>query len=73
MKIRETQAIGSTSRYDAAAAESTLLELEAQFAAGEIERQAYFDKKKSLVRLFIKATTSPMKRRPNWESSDYTD
>lgn len=63
MRIRETSAIGSQSRYDATAAEETLQELEAQYAAGEIERHAYFEKKRSLVRLFLKATTNPKRKR----------
>lgn len=62
MKIRETGTIGSQSRFDAPAAEETLQELEAQYAAGEIEKHAYFEKKRSLVRLFVKATTSPLRK-----------
>ncbi|QNN63961.1 hypothetical protein H9L06_07205 [Leucobacter denitrificans] len=62
VRIRETTSIGSTSRFDAAAADETLRELEQQYADGEIEPHAYFEKKRMLVRLFLKATTSP--RRP---------
>lgn len=62
MKIRESNHIGGASRYDAAAAEETLRELEEQYANGEIERHAYFEKKRSLVRLFLKATTSPTRK-----------
>lgn len=57
MKIREINAIGGPSRFTADAAEDTLRELEAQYANGEIERHAYFEKKRSLVRQFVKATT----------------
>ncbi|MGJ0203244.1 hypothetical protein NHL51_03655 [Leucobacter sp. gxy201] len=64
MRIRETRDFGEQhSRFDASAAEETLRELEAQYAAGEIERHAYFEKKQSLVRLFLKATTNPKRRR----------
>lgn len=62
MKIRETGSIGDASRYDASAATETLAELEAQYATGEIDTHVYFAKKRSLVRIFLKATTSPMRR-----------
>ncbi|KUF05852.1 hypothetical protein [Leucobacter sp. G161] len=62
MKIRASNHIGGASRYEAAAAEETLRELDEQYARGEIERHAYFEKKRSLVRLFLKATTSPQRR-----------
>lgn len=63
MGIREVGNIGDASRYSAEAAEETLRELEAQYAAGAIEPHAYFEKKRSLVRLFLKSTTSPKRRR----------
>lgn len=59
MKIREANNIGGGSRFTADSAEETLKELEQQYAAGEIEQHAYFEKKRSLVRLFVKATTNP--------------
>lgn len=63
MSIRETNGFdGNHSRFDASAAEDTLRELEEQHARGEIETHAYLIKKQSLVRLFLKATTSPRKR-----------
>lgn len=63
MSIRETSGFdGTASRFDAAAAEDTLRELEDQHARGEIETHAYLVKKQSLVRLFLKATTSPRKQ-----------
>ncbi|WP_125098190.1 hypothetical protein [Leucobacter chromiireducens] len=69
MRIRASEEFGEQhSRFDAAAAEDTLRELEAQYAAGEIEAHAYFEKKQSLVRLFLKATTNP-RRRPRDENS----
>lgn len=57
MKIRETTTMGAASRFTADTAEETLRELESQYARGEIERHAYFEKKRSLVRLYLKATT----------------
>lgn len=68
MTIRENSGIGSSSRFDAAAAEETLSELDAQYAAGQIDRHAYFLKKRSLVSLFLKATTDPKPRRKHWET-----
>ncbi|MFF8816739.1 hypothetical protein ACF07D_01915 [Leucobacter sp. NPDC015123] len=62
MKIRANTTIGGASRFDATAAEETLRELEEQYARGEIERHAYFEKKSSLVRLFLKSTTSPRRK-----------
>lgn len=63
MKIRTTNEFGARqSRFDAAAADETLRELDAQYAAGEIEPHAYLLKKQSLVRLFVKATTSPIRK-----------
>ncbi|GAA1599041.1 hypothetical protein [Leucobacter chromiireducens] len=63
MQIRSSEEFGEQhSRFDASAAEDTLRELEEQYAAGEIERHAYFEKKQSLVRLFLKATTNPRRR-----------
>ena len=64
MKIRASNAFDDRhSRFDAAAADDTLRELDEQYAAGEIETHAYLLKKQSLVRLFVKATTTPVRRR----------
>ena len=69
MRIREHEFFdGSASRYDASAAEETIAELDAQFAAGDIDARAYFEKKQSLVRLFLKATTRPRRRAPREEN-----
>lgn len=63
MPIRDSHEFGSQhSRFDASAAEETLRELDAQYAAGDIEAHAYFEKKQSLVRLFLKATTNPIRK-----------
>lgn len=60
MGIRENSALHlHASRFDTSSAEETMRELEEQYAAGEIETHAYFEKKRSLVRLFLKATTAP--------------
>lgn len=70
MGIRSSTEFGEQhSRFDAAAAEDTLRELDDQFAAGEIEPHAYFEKKQSLVRLFLKATTNPkrIRREENYD------
>ncbi|MBK0417422.1 hypothetical protein JD276_00010 [Leucobacter sp. CSA1] len=70
MAIREQGGIsGGASRYDASHAETVIAELDAQYAAGKIERHAYLEKKRSLVRLFLKATTSP-RRGPRWYETE---
>lgn len=64
MGIRESSGLDAgASRYDAAHASDVIAELEAQFSAGEIERHAYLEKKRGLVRLFLKASTEPRRRR----------
>lgn len=64
MSIRDSHEFGAQhSRFDASAAEETLRELDAQYAEGDIEAHAYFEKKQSLVRLFLKATTNPTRKR----------
>ncbi len=71
MAIRENRELDAgASRYDAAHAETVIAELEAQYAAGEIERHAYLEKKRGLVRLFLKSTTQPKKRRRSFENYD---
>ncbi|WP_053382961.1 hypothetical protein [Leucobacter celer] len=71
MAIRENGGLeASASRYDAAHAAEVIGELEAQFSAGEIERHAYFEKKRGLVRLFLKAGTAPRPRRRAVENYD---
>lgn len=69
MAIREQGGLdGGASRYDASHAADVIAELDAQYAAGEIERHAYLTKKQSLVRLYLKATTAP-RRRPRREEN----
>ncbi|MBC9953223.1 hypothetical protein ICM05_00990 [Leucobacter sp. cx-42] len=63
MKIRSDNSFGELqSRFDANAAKETLRELDEQYANGELERRTYFEKKRSLVQLFIKATTNPRRK-----------
>jgi hypothetical protein len=45
----------------------SIRELEEQHEAGEIEPYAYLLKKQALVRLYLKATTSPRRRRRSYE------
>lgn len=78
MAIREIGGLGGdtgASRFTAEAAAETLRELEEQYAAGELDPQVYFAKKRNLVRLFLKATTAPVrKRRPTagpFSDADY--
>ncbi|WP_449283472.1 hypothetical protein [Leucobacter sp.] len=71
MAIREIGGLDAgASRYDAAHTTAVLAELEAQFSAGEIGRHAYLEKKRGLVRLFLKATTQPRRRRRGAENYD---
>jgi len=72
VRIREQRDLGKeqggyTAEYTAASIE----ELDQQYADGEIERHAYFMKKRVLVRLYLKATTSPRRRRR--DESDWLD
>lgn len=63
MAIRESRGLDAgASRYDAAHTVEVLAELEQQFEAGEIELHAYLEKKRGLVRLFVKSTTRPKRR-----------
>lgn len=68
MGIREEHTLANgSSRFDAATAEETLRELDEQYASGELSRHAYFVKKRALVRLFVKATTTPRRTRRETE------
>lgn len=49
--------------FDADYTAESIAELEQQHEAGEIETHAYLIKKSSLVRLYLKATTTPRRRR----------
>lgn len=70
MRIRHDSGFDDAqSRYDASTAAETIAELDEQYAAGQIERHAYFEKKHSLVRLYLKQTTQP-RRRPGRDDFD---
>ena len=72
MRIRHHEEFGeSVSRYEPETAEATIRELDEQYAAGEIDRRAYFEKKQSLVRLYLKATTRPQRRRRSEPPENY--
>lgn len=64
MKIRATDAFDTShSRFEAESAAQSIAELEAEYAAGRIAAPAYFERKQSLVRLYLRQTTSPRRRR----------
>lgn len=63
MKIRENNDFNrKQGTYDADHAAAAIKELDQQRAAGEIEPHAYLTKKRSLVRLYLKATTTPRRK-----------
>ena len=52
MKIREVTALEAAApAFDQAAVLEAILELDEQYASGDIERAAYFIKKRALVRM----------------------
>lgn len=61
--VVETAAMAQSRRLESVACDGfredqwLASELEAQYERGEIERQAYFERKRGLVRLFLKAIT----------------
>lgn len=56
-------------RFDAEYTAASISELEAQYERGDIEPHAYLIKKQALVKLYLKATTAPKrKRRGYWET-----
>lgn len=56
-----------TSLYDAEYIATAIAELEEQRQRNEIEPHAYIIKKQSLVRLFLKATTTPQRKPRSYE------
>lgn len=70
MKIRSSAEFEHAhSRFEAASAAESIADLEEQYAAGKIEPHVYFERKHSLVRLYLKQSTSPRRRRRD----DYED
>ena len=57
--------------FDADYTAESIAELEQQHEAGEIDTRAYLMKKNALVRLYLKATTTPRRRPPFWD--DYPE
>lgn len=70
MSIQESGGIQrDAGRFDAEYTAESIAELEAQYERGDIEPHAYLIKKQALVKLFLKSTTSPKrKRRDYWET-----
>lgn len=63
MKIRESSDFNrEQGTYDADHAAAAIEELDQQRASGEIEPHAHLIKKRSLVRLYLKATTTPRRK-----------
>ncbi len=53
--------------FDAEYTAESIQELEEQKERGEIEPHAYLIKKQALVRLYLKATTTPRRKRKYYE------
>lgn len=53
--------------FDADYTADSIAELEQQHEAGEIDTRAYLIKKNALVRLYLKATTTPKRKPPPWD------
>lgn len=71
MRIWEETGISrEVGRFDAEYTAESIQELEEQKERGEIEPHAYLIKKQALVKLYLKATTMPLRRR---EDKDYED
>lgn len=63
MKIRENSDFNREQGiYDADHAAAAIAELDQQRENGEIEPPAYLVKKRSLVRLYLRATTTPRRK-----------
>ena len=68
MKIWEESSVSrENGRFDAEYTAESIRELEEQREAGEIEPHAYLIKKQALVRLYLKATTTPRRKRRSYE------
>lgn len=70
MNIHENSGIErGAGRFDAEYTAASIAELEEQYARGDIEPHAYLIKKQALVKLYLKATTAPKRRRRDyWET-----
>lgn len=68
MKIWEENSVSrENGLFDAEYTAESIRELEEQREAGEIEPYAYLIKKQALVRLYLKATTTPRRKRRSYE------
>ena len=68
MKIWEENSVSrENGLFDAEYTAESIRELEEQREAGEIEPHAYLIKKQALVRLYLKATTTPRRKRKPYE------
>lgn len=68
MKIWEENSVSrDNGLFDAEYTAESIRELEEQKERGEIEPHAYLIKKNALVRLYLKATTSPRRKRKPYE------
>lgn len=68
MRIWEESGISrEVGRFDAEYTAESIQELEEQKERGEIEPHAYLIKKQALVKLYLKATTSPRRKRKHYE------
>lgn len=63
MKIRHTEEVTRGPGYDTEYTAASIAELEQQRERGEIEAHSYLIKKQALVRLFLKSTTKPQRKK----------
>lgn len=64
MNVRENDNLDrGAGVFDAEYTAASIAELEEQQERGEIEPRAYLIKKQALVRLYLKATTKPQRKR----------
>ncbi len=67
MGIRETASIGDDDGFTTEYTAESIRELEEMRERGDIEPHAYLIKKRALVKLYLKSTTSPRRKRAYWE------
>lgn len=67
MRIHETNSVGDNAGFTTEYTADSILELEEMKERGEIEPHAYLIKKRALVKLYLKSTTSPRRKRSFYE------
>lgn len=67
MKVREIGGMGEDDGFTPQYTADSIRELEEMHARGEIEPHAYLLKKRALVKLYLKSTTNPKRRRRPYE------